>query len=60
MPSTWPNQGKIVFQNVYLRYAPNENPVLKNLNIVVESGWKVPIINILYTVIFSRNLICYF
>ncbi|XP_021200213.3 ATP-binding cassette sub-family C member 4 [Helicoverpa armigera] len=44
MPPTWPSQGKIVFQNVYLRYAPNEQPVLKNLNLVIESGHKVGIV----------------
>lgn len=44
MPPTWPTQGKIVFQNVSLRYTPETNPVLKNLNIVVESGWKVGIV----------------
>lgn len=41
MPPNWPSQGKIVFENVSLRYAPDEDPVLKNLNIVVESGHKV-------------------
>lgn len=41
VPSAWPNQGRIEFQNVYLKYAPDEAPVLKNLNITIESGWKV-------------------
>ncbi|CAF4884021.1 unnamed protein product [Pieris macdunnoughi] len=41
---TWPSQGKIVFQDVNMRYAPDEAPVLKNLNIVIESGWKVGIV----------------
>ncbi|KAJ8734777.1 hypothetical protein PYW08_014027 [Mythimna loreyi] len=44
MPPNWPSQGRIEFQNVSLRYAPNEAPVLKNLNIVVESGHKVGIV----------------
>ncbi|KAJ0181177.1 hypothetical protein K1T71_003262 [Dendrolimus kikuchii] len=44
MPPTWPSEGRIEFQNVYLRYAPGESPVLKNLNITVESGWKVGIV----------------
>ncbi|XP_075985107.1 ATP-binding cassette sub-family C member 4-like [Anticarsia gemmatalis] len=44
MPPTWPAEGRIVFNNVYLRYAPNEDPILKNLNIVIESGWKVGIV----------------
>lgn len=41
MPATWPQEGRIVFQNVYLRYAPDEPPVIKDLNVVVECGWKV-------------------
>lgn len=41
MPPTWPSQGHISFDQVYLRYAPDEDPVLKNLNINIESGWKV-------------------
>ncbi|CAH4030827.1 unnamed protein product [Pieris brassicae] len=41
---TWPSQGRIVFQDVNMRYAPDEAPVLKNLNIIVESGWKVGIV----------------
>ncbi|XP_026726076.1 multidrug resistance-associated protein 4-like [Trichoplusia ni] len=44
MPPTWPSRGSLVFQNVSMRYAPTEAPVLKNLNIVVESGWKVGIV----------------
>nr|AIB06823.1 ABCC3 [Spodoptera exigua] len=44
MPPNWPHQGRIVFQNVSLRYAPNEQPVLKNLNIVIESGNKIGIV----------------
>ncbi|CAG9575807.1 unnamed protein product [Danaus chrysippus] len=44
VPSAWPNQGRIEFQNVYLKYAPDEAPVLKNLNITIESGWKVGIV----------------
>nr|WBG67118.1 ABCC3 protein [Mythimna separata] len=44
MPPNWPSKGRIEFQNVSLRYAPNEAPVLKNLNFVVESGHKVGIV----------------
>lgn len=43
MPPIWPSQGRIELQNVSLRYAPDESPVLKNLNITIESGWKVNI-----------------
>ncbi|XP_037300743.1 multidrug resistance-associated protein 4-like [Manduca sexta] len=40
----WPTEGRIVFDRVYLRYAPDEEPVLRNLNIQVENGWKVGIV----------------
>ncbi|XP_028160238.1 probable multidrug resistance-associated protein lethal(2)03659 [Ostrinia furnacalis] len=41
---TWPSEGRIVFDNVNMRYSPTEEPVLKDLNITVESGWKVGIV----------------
>lgn len=41
LPPTWPDQGRISFQDVNLKYAPDEAPVLKNLNLTIESGWKV-------------------
>ncbi|XP_068628826.1 ATP-binding cassette subfamily C member 4-like [Battus philenor] len=44
IPPTWPSEGRIVFQDVSLRYALDEAPVLKNLNLVIESGWKVGIV----------------
>ncbi|XP_043486988.1 ATP-binding cassette sub-family C member 4-like, partial [Polistes fuscatus] len=43
-PPTWPSQGQIVFKNVYMRYNPNEPPVLKNLTVTIEAGWKVGIV----------------
>ncbi|KAG6463316.1 hypothetical protein O3G_MSEX013801 [Manduca sexta] len=44
IPAMWPTEGRIVFDRVYLRYAPDEEPVLRNLNIQVENGWKVGIV----------------
>ncbi|XP_050359934.1 ATP-binding cassette sub-family C member 4-like isoform X2 [Nymphalis io] len=44
LPPTWPSQGAITFQNVNLKYAPDEAPILKNLNLSIESGWKVGIV----------------
>ncbi|XP_038209218.1 multidrug resistance-associated protein 4-like [Zerene cesonia] len=41
---TWPSEGRVVFQNVNMKYAPDEPPILKNLNIVIERGWKVGIV----------------
>lgn len=40
-PRDWPEAGRITFKNVYLRYVPNEEPVLKNLTIQIEPGQKV-------------------
>lgn len=40
-PQNWPQRARLIFKNLYLRYSEESEPVLKNLNIVVESGWKV-------------------
>ncbi|KAL0104938.1 hypothetical protein PUN28_016527 [Cardiocondyla obscurior] len=42
--SEWPENGKIEFKNVFLRYAPLEPPVLKNLNFVIFPREKVGIV----------------
>ncbi|XP_011635936.1 probable multidrug resistance-associated protein lethal(2)03659 isoform X3 [Pogonomyrmex barbatus] len=43
-PNTWPDEGCIKFKNVYMRYADEEPPVLKNLNIVIYPGEKIGIV----------------
>ncbi|XP_051160133.1 probable multidrug resistance-associated protein lethal(2)03659 [Leptopilina boulardi] len=40
----WPEAGKIEFKQVYLRYAPEEPPVLKNLNFIINSREKIGIV----------------
>lgn len=40
-PRKWPTAGIIRFKNVYMRYAEEDPPVLKGLNIVIQSGEKV-------------------
>ncbi|KAJ8916752.1 hypothetical protein NQ315_013957 [Exocentrus adspersus] len=40
----WPHSGKIEFKSVYLKYAPEEPPVLKNLNMLIKSAEKVGIV----------------
>lgn len=40
-PKEWPNKGKIVFQNFYLRYGPNTAFVIKNLHTQIEPMEKV-------------------
>ncbi|XP_076168369.1 ATP-binding cassette sub-family C member 4 [Ptiloglossa arizonensis] len=43
-PKNWPIEGLIEFKNVYMRYAEDEPPVLKNLNLVIHSGEKVGVV----------------
>lgn len=40
-PKNWPDQGCIKFKNIYMRYADEDPPVLKGLNIVIHPGEKV-------------------
>ncbi|KAJ8967793.1 hypothetical protein NQ317_014819 [Molorchus minor] len=40
----WIEKGKLIFKNVYLRYSPDEEPVLKNLNLEIQPGEKVGIV----------------
>lgn len=40
-PKNWPERGSIVFRNVYMRYADEDPPVLKDLNMVIYPGEKV-------------------
>lgn len=40
----WPQSGKIIFKNVYLKYIIDEEPVLKNLNIEILPGEKIGIV----------------
>ncbi|KAL6254639.1 hypothetical protein P5V15_013946 [Pogonomyrmex californicus] len=42
--SEWPPEGRIEFKGVYLRYAPLEPPVLKNLNFVIYPREKIGIV----------------
>ncbi|CAH1643464.1 unnamed protein product [Spodoptera littoralis] len=43
-PKGWPSRGQIQFKSCYMKYTPEDLPVLKNLNLVIESGWKVGIV----------------
>ena len=40
----WPHEGKITFIKVFLRYAPLELPVLRNLNFVIQPREKIGIV----------------
>lgn len=41
IPSNWPNKGCIKFKEVYMRYADDYPPILKGLNLIIQSGQKV-------------------
>ncbi|XP_017890591.1 multidrug resistance-associated protein 4-like [Ceratina calcarata] len=43
-PKNWPTNGMIRFRNVYMRYTDDDPPVLKGLNIVINSGEKIGIV----------------
>ncbi|XP_052747534.1 ATP-binding cassette sub-family C member 4 [Bicyclus anynana] len=43
-PPNWPPNGQLQFENVNLKYAEDDPPVLKNLNFTIKNGWKVGII----------------
>lgn len=43
-PKNWPDQGCIKFKNIYMRYADEDPPVLKGLNIVIHPGEKVGVV----------------
>ncbi|CAH0584374.1 unnamed protein product [Chrysodeixis includens] len=43
-PSNWPKNAQITFKDLTLRYDEAAAPVLKRLNIDIESGWKVGVV----------------
>nr|XP_026485069.1 multidrug resistance-associated protein 4-like isoform X1 [Vanessa tameamea] len=43
-PKGWPWCGRVEFRNCYMKYTPEDLPILKNLNLIIESGWKVGIV----------------
>ncbi|OXU18992.1 hypothetical protein TSAR_009975, partial [Trichomalopsis sarcophagae] len=40
----WPDRGEVLFDNLYLRYSDNAEPVLRNLNLKIPAGIKVGIV----------------
>jgi hypothetical protein len=47
-PKDWPQRARLVFKDLKLRYDVESEPVLKDLNIVIESGWKVMLLELAY------------
>ncbi|CAL7941694.1 unnamed protein product [Xylocopa violacea] len=43
-PADWPQNGQVTLKNVSMRYDKDEPPVLKNLNVTIEAGWKVGVV----------------
>ncbi|PZC73708.1 hypothetical protein B5X24_HaOG200327 [Helicoverpa armigera] len=43
-PANWPQKAKVVFKDLTLRYDKDADPVLRKLNIEIESGWKVGVV----------------
>ncbi|KAL0850177.1 hypothetical protein ABMA28_012050 [Loxostege sticticalis] len=43
-PPTWPTSGHVVFENVSMKYGPDDPYVLKNLNVQIKDGWKVGVV----------------
>ncbi|XP_018392357.1 PREDICTED: multidrug resistance-associated protein 4-like [Cyphomyrmex costatus] len=43
-PPTWPSQGQLILKNVNMKYHEDDPPVLKNLNVSIEPGWKVGVV----------------
>ncbi|XP_039312480.1 multidrug resistance-associated protein 4-like isoform X1 [Solenopsis invicta] len=43
-PATWPSQGQLILKNVTMKYHDDDPPVLKNLNVTIEPGWKIGVV----------------
>ncbi|KAL0104963.1 hypothetical protein PUN28_016536 [Cardiocondyla obscurior] len=43
-PPTWPSQGRLILKDVSMKYHKDDSPVLKNLNVSIEPGWKVGVV----------------
>ncbi|XP_036143536.1 multidrug resistance-associated protein 4-like isoform X2 [Monomorium pharaonis] len=43
-PTTWPPTGQLCLKNVSMKYNEDDPPVLKNLNVIIEPGWKVGVV----------------
>ncbi|KAJ9452200.1 ABC transporter C family member 3 [Diplonema papillatum] len=43
-PSDWPTVGRLEIKNMSVKYRPDLPLAIKNLNVVIEGGWKVGIV----------------
>ncbi|CAD6203315.1 GSCOCT00009756001.2-RA-CDS [Cotesia congregata] len=44
LPENWPSKGRIQWKNVYLSYKKDDPAVLKNIDLMIEPGWKVGVV----------------
>ncbi|XP_057334744.1 ATP-binding cassette sub-family C member 4-like [Microplitis mediator] len=44
LPENWPSSGRMQWKNVYLSYKEGDPPVLKNIDLMIEPGWKVGVV----------------
>ncbi|XP_057334742.1 ATP-binding cassette sub-family C member 4-like isoform X2 [Microplitis mediator] len=44
LPTNWPSKGRMQWKNVYLSYKEGDPPVLKNIDLMIEPGWKVGVV----------------
>jgi ABC-type multidrug transport system fused ATPase/permease subunit len=57
-PKSWPSEGTITFDKLYLRYSKAEGHVLKNLTFAIEAKQKVSEL-ILFTIQTAEGLAIY-
>jgi hypothetical protein len=56
-PADWPKEGRIVFENVEMRYRENLPTVLNGLDVKIESGEKIGIVGRTGNLLFHENCI---
>ncbi|XP_074115828.1 ATP-binding cassette sub-family C member 4-like [Cotesia typhae] len=44
LPENWPSKGRIMWKNVYLNYKKDDPAILKNIDLMIEPGWKVGVV----------------
>ncbi|XP_014221737.1 probable multidrug resistance-associated protein lethal(2)03659 [Trichogramma pretiosum] len=44
VPAHWPSSGAVEFRNVYMRYAPEGEPVLRDLSFYIKASQKIGIV----------------
>ncbi|CAD6203313.1 GSCOCT00009755001.2-RA-CDS [Cotesia congregata] len=44
LPENWPSKGRLQWKNVYLSYKKDDPAVLKNIDLMIEPGWKVGVV----------------